>query len=144
METTMFTLGILSIISAASVALVIYGTVRVLKLKTETTEIWRQLHENFNMLHRSVEELSREVNLNAERMRTEVNSDLSAFEQDVNRQFEATSRDINIIEATMKNGIKQVETNTWQNSKSYTDSRIDKLVDTYFEVQSIKKQILKD
>ena len=44
METTMFTLGVLSIILAALVAIVVYGIVTVLKLKTGTTEIWRQLH----------------------------------------------------------------------------------------------------
>lgn len=111
METTMFTLGVLSIILAALVATVVYGIVTVLKLKTDITNVYRQLHDE---------------------------------NQQVYRRFDEVQRDINIIEATMKNGIKQVETNTWQNSKSYTDSRIDKLVDTYFEVQSIKKQILKD
>ena len=61
METTMFTLGILSIISAASVALVIYGTVKVLKLKTEITEIWRRLHENNQDMYRSIESTGREI-----------------------------------------------------------------------------------
>ena len=140
METTMFTLGILSIISAASVALVIYGTVKVLKLKTEITEIWRRLHENNQDMYRSIESTGREIKT----LEDSISRQVYEERQDINRQFEATNRDINIIEATMKNGIKQVETNTWQNSKSYTDSRIDKLVDTYFEVQSIKKQILKD
>jgi hypothetical protein len=111
METTMFTVGVLSIILAALVATVIYGIVTVLKLKTETTEIWRQLHENH-----------RDVYLHYD------------------RKIEDTHRDINMIEATMHNQIQYATTQ----SKSYTDSRIDKLVDTYFEVQSIKKQILKD
>ena len=35
METTMFTLGVLSIILAALVATVVYGIVTVLKLKTD-------------------------------------------------------------------------------------------------------------
>ena len=111
METTMFTLGVLSIILAALVAIVVYGIVTVLKLKTETTNIWRQLHEN-----------NRDV--------------CSHFD----RKIEDTHRDINMIEATMHNQIQYATTQ----STSYTDKRIDKLVDTYFEVQSIKKQILKD
>jgi len=111
METTMFTLGVLSITLAALVALVVYGIVTVLKLKTETAEIWRQLHEN-----------NRDV--------------CSHFD----RKIEDTHRDINMIEATMHNQIQYATTQ----SNSYTDKRIDKLVDTYFEVQSIKKQILKD
>ena len=111
METTMFTLGVLSIILAALVAIVVYGIVTVLKLKTETAEIWRQLHEN-----------NREVYLHYD------------------RKFEDMQRDVNMIEATIMNQIQHATTH----STSYTDKRIDKLVDTYFEVQSIKKQILKD
>jgi hypothetical protein len=111
MKTTMFTLGVLSIILAALVAIVVYGIVTVLKLKTETTEIWRQLHEN-----------NREVYLHYD------------------RKFEDMQRDVNMIEATIMNQIQYANTH----STSYTDKRIDKLVDTYFEVQSIKKQILKD
>ena len=107
METTMFTLGVLSIILAALVATVVYGIVTVLKLKTETRNIYRQMYEE---------------------------------RQDVYRKFEDTHRDINMIEATMHNQIQYATTQ----SNSYTDKRIDKLVDTYFEVQSIKKQILKD
>ena len=107
METTMFTLGVLSIILAALVATVVYGIVTVLKLKTETRNIYRQMYEEC---------------------------------QDIYRKFEDTHRDINMIEATMHNQIQHATAG----STSYTDKRIDKLVDTYFEVQSIKKQILKD
>ena len=107
METTMFTLGVLSIILAALVATVVYGIVTVLKLKTETRNIYRQMYEE---------------------------------RQNIYRKFEDTHRDINMIEATMHNQIQHATAG----STSYTDKRIDKLVDTYFEVQSIKKQILKD
>ena len=103
----MFTLGVLSIILAALVATVVYGIVTVLKLKTETRNIYRQMYEE---------------------------------RQDIYRKFEDTHRDINMIEATMHNQIQHATAG----STSYTDKRIDKLVDTYFEVQSIKKQILKD
>ena len=107
----MFTLGVLSIILAALVAIVVYGIVTVLKLKTETTEIWRRIDENH-----------RDIYLHYD------------------RKIEDTHRDINMIEATMHNQIQYATAG----STSYTDKRIDKLVDTYFEVQSIKKQILKD
>ena len=107
METTMFTLGVLSIILAALVATVVYGIVTVLKLKKDITNVYRQLHDENQLVY---------------------------------RRFEDTQRDINMIEATMHNQIQYANTQ----SNSYTDKRIDKLVDTYFEVQSIKKQILKD
>jgi len=139
METTMFTLGVLSIILAALVALVVYGTVTVLKLKTEINHIFQQMHENQQLMHRLNEELNREVNLNAERMRTEANNDLSAL-----------SRDVNMIEQTLRNsmnsGFDTVERLVHREDaevRSYIDSRIDKLVDVYFDTQKTKRQIIK-
>lgn len=139
METTMFTLGVLSIILAALVALVIYGTVTVLKLKTEITHIFQQMHENQQLMHRLNEELNREVHSNYERMRTEINNDSSAL-----------SRDVNMIEQTLRNsmnsGFDAVERLVHREDadvRSYIDSRIDKLVDVYFDAQKAKRQILK-
>jgi len=139
METTMFTLGVLSIILAALVALVVYGTVTVLKLKTEINHIFQQMHENQQLMHRLNEELNREVNLNAERMRTEANNDLSAL-----------SRDVNMIEQTLRNsmnaGFDATERLVHREDaevRSYIDSRIDKLVDVYFDTQKTKRQIIK-
>ena len=103
----MFTLGVLSIILAALVATVVYGIVTVLKLKTDITNVYRQIDNEY---------------------------------QQARRRFEDMQRDVNMIEATMLNQIQHAAAG----STSYTDKRIDKLVDTYFEVQSIKKQILKD
>ena len=139
METTMFTLGVLSIILAALVALIIYGTVTVLKLKTEINHIFQQMHENQQLMHRLNEELNREVHSNSERMRTEINNDLSAL-----------SRDVNMIEQTLRNsmnsGFDAVERLVRREDadvRSYIDSRIDKLVDVYFDAQKEKRQILK-
>ena len=139
METTMFTLGVLSIILAVLVALVIYGTVTVLKLKTEINHIFQQMHENQQLMHRLNEESNREVQSNSERMRTEINNDLSAL-----------SRDVNMIEQTLRNsmnsGFDAVERLVHREDaevRSYIDSRIDKLVDVYFDAQKEKRQILK-
>jgi len=106
METTMFTLGVLSMILAALVATVIYGIVTVLKLKTDSrqdrTELWSQLHQNH---------------------------------QDVIRAMDDVRRDVNMVESTMHNQIQYAST---QNT-SYTDKRIDKLVDTYFMVKDAEQ-----
>ena len=122
METTMFTLGVLSIILAALVAIVVYGIVTVLKLKTETTEIWMQLHEN-----------QRDVRLHYD------------------RKFEDMHRDVNMIEQTLRNSMNSGFDATERLIRredadvgSYIDYRIDKLVDVYFDKQKTKKQILKD
>jgi hypothetical protein len=53
------------------------------------------------------------------------------------RQFESAGKDVTMVEQTLMNQINQAE----QRSTSYIDSRIDKLVDTYFEVMGSKKMI---
>lgn len=106
METTMFTLGVLSMILAALVALVVYGTVMVLKLKRGINDVYRQLYDE---------------------------------NQHTYRKFEDMQRDVNMIEATMNNQIQYASTQ----SNSYTDKRIDKLVDTYFMVKEAEQNTKK-
>ena len=61
------------------------------------------------------------------------------------------SREINMVEQTLSNQIGHVQDNLHrviENSeradRSYTDHRIDKLIDTYFEQVGAKKKVLKD
>lgn len=61
------------------------------------------------------------------------------------------SREINMVEQTLSNQIGHVQDNlhrcieeSERSDRSYTDHRIDKLIDTYFEHKNIKKKILKD
>jgi biopolymer transport protein ExbB/TolQ len=62
------------------------------------------------------------------------------------------SRDINMVEQTISNQIAHTERKIYdaieanhRHDISYTDSRIDKLIDTYFDFEKFKKkQILKD
>ena len=61
-------------------------------------------------------------------------------------------RDINMVEQTLRNQINRndesmhrVMDEMHRESKAYTDKRIDKLVDTYFEMKkNTKKDLLKD
>ena len=61
------------------------------------------------------------------------------------------SRDINMVESTITNQLNHQADNIYQamenanrTQAAYTDRRIDKLIDTYFEVKNAKKQVLKD
>ena len=61
------------------------------------------------------------------------------------------SRDINMVEYTLRKqtenqytGLYQALDDVSRQDKAYTDKRIDKLIDTYFEHVGSKKQILKD
>jgi transposase len=61
------------------------------------------------------------------------------------------SREINMVEQTLRNQMQhEVETlhlvctETERACTSYTDKRVDKLVDTYFDIKNAKKNLLKD
>ena len=64
------------------------------------------------------------------------------------------SRDINMVDQTLQNQIEQRIDNVYhaienvgKTQAAYTDRRIDKLIDTYFDIENakkIKKTILKD
>lgn len=140
METTMFTLGVLSIILAALVAIAIYGIVKVFKLKTEIQNIWQQMHRDRQDMYGQSESINRNIHILDET----ISRQISEERRELDQLISATIADINMVEITMQNVIRKLETDSMHAAKSYTDSRIDKLIDTYFEVQSIKKQILKD
>ena len=61
------------------------------------------------------------------------------------------SRDIHMVERTLSNNIDRNKEQTdmilreiSRDDRAYTDRRIDKLVDTYFDHKKTKKEILKD
>jgi len=61
------------------------------------------------------------------------------------------SREINMVEQTLRNQLNHsvetlhlVCTETERACTSYTDKRVDKLVDTYFDIKNAKKNLLKD
>ena len=77
----------------------------------------------------------------------------------INRRLEdderELSREINMVEQTLSNHIQHVERNLHdvienragaeaQRSRSYTDHRIDKLIDAYSEHVGTTKKVLKD
>ena len=65
METIYFSIGVLTMVLVALAALATYSTVMVTKLKKETredrTEIWRQVHENHQIIYRKFEDTQREI-----------------------------------------------------------------------------------
>jgi hypothetical protein len=107
METIMFAVGVLTMVLLAVASLAIYSTVMVLKLKkeshTDRTEIWRQMHENHQIIYRKIE--------------------------DVERQLRS---EMYIGEQELKNKMDQLT--------SYTDRRLDKLIDTYLLVKDTEKE----
>ena len=111
METLSFTLGVLSVIIAAFVAVLVWGIVKVVKQQKQ-----------INSFEKEIENIHRYAN----------------------ESTNSTYTCINEMERNAYQAMQSQDQETIQQCKSYTDSRIDKLVDTYFEMKEInKKQLIK-
>jgi hypothetical protein len=116
-EQVYFVLGMLSIVAAAFVAIVIWG---LLKIKNQQKSI--------EILQQRLDEMPRQFY-----------DDTRHITQTFDRRVEDVwggFRDI-------RNEVVELSKSNVELSKSYTDSRIDKLIDTYFDVVGAKKQIIK-
>ena len=125
METMYFVLGMLSIIGAAILATIVWGTLKIVKLlkAIKQQEEWminneRNVYENIRHLR---EDLDRRLDV-IDRYGHERVTDLQ-------REMEVKTN------SQITDAVTQ--------STSYTDKRIDKLIDTYFMVSEAKKQVIK-
>jgi hypothetical protein len=110
MATTMFALGVLTMVMVTLITVTVVGAVKVLKLQKQLKELYTYIHD--------IERYQSDRFVNTER--------------NMDQRITDMCRDINMIESTMSNGIK--------NTTSYIDSRIDKLIDTYFQVKEAEQQ----
>ena len=120
-----FVLGMLSIIGVIAIATIVWGIVKISKLLKviKQQEEWiinneRQIHDT---LYRLREDLDRRMDI-MERHATGYVTDLQ-HEMEVKTNSQITD------------AVTQ--------STSYTDKRIDKLIDTYFDIVGAKKQVIK-
>ena len=129
MEITSFVLGVLAIVTVAMVAVIVVGIVKILKLSNQVSDLNLRLD-------RSVDHIYREMQKERE---------------SIWRQFETTTRDITTVEKTIMNQIDRARQETGKATHTvrtdlsgYIDSRIDKLIDTYFEYNAISKKSKKE
>jgi predicted PurR-regulated permease PerM len=133
MEITSFVLGVLAIVTVAMVAVIVVGIVKILKLTKHVNDLETTFFQTRGDLYRNIEERI----------------------QPIWRQFEETGRDITMVEKTIMNQIGQNKQEVERavddihramgelshSDRRYIDSRIDKLIDTYFEHIGAKKPI---
>ena len=126
MEITFFILGMLTIILGALVATVVVGLLKITKLTKQVDELKRQHVQDVDGIYRHI----------------------SDNQNGLWRQFENAGRDVTMVEKTIMNHIdakqreleqsidqlRRIDHDLNENAKRYTDSRIDKLIDTYFDL----------
>ena len=125
METIYFVLGMLSIIGAIALALIVWGVLKITKL----LKAIKQQEEWIINNDRNVWDSTSRLREDLERRMENMDRHAIQYVNDLQREMDVKIND-------------QITASVTQ-SHSYTDKRIDKLIDTYFDVIGAKKQVIK-
>jgi predicted PurR-regulated permease PerM len=127
METTYFVLGVLSVVALIFVGVITWGLLMINKQQTQIKNLQEDIQGLMRTISTEMEYTSRRI----DNERQNIHSDLREY----NNRMESQASDIwRQIESTKKDTISE--------SNSYTDKRIDKLIDTYFDIKK-NKDLLK-
>lgn len=125
MEITAYVLGMLTIIATIMVTMIVVGVVRIIKLEKRTKQLQHELDHTRHEIYQYINDGVRSIW----------------------DQFETAGRDVTMVEKTIMNQIDQTRqqmdraidethrsmSDISASDRRYIDSRIDKLIDTYFD-----------
>ena len=130
MAVTAYVLGMLTIVLTAMLSVIVVGIVKIMKLQKQVKELNLNYDRSVDTLYRVIEETRESLH----RRISEVNGETW-------RQFELTGKDITMVDKTLQNKMENELKGVHTNTKRYIDSRIDKLIDTYFGMIGAKEII---
>ena len=146
METMYFVLGMLSIVAVAFVAVVVWGLLKIRKQEDEI-KLLKGLNEDTHRLVYEVKnEIRQKIDRDIENIHQILSNDRREFVEETRRMSSNFDRRVDDVWTgfrDIRNEMVELSKSDVDLSKSYTDSRIDKLIDTYFDMVSAKKQIIK-
>ena len=117
METTYFVLGVLSVIALIFIGIIAWGMFKISKQQTEIGNLKEDIQQLVRTISREIEDTTRRID-----------SERQYIQSGVREHNDRLERQITDIWRAMTDSISE--------SNSYTDKRIDKLIDTY----DIKKE----
>jgi len=122
-----FVLGVLSVFALILIGVITWGLLMINKQQTQIKNLQEDIQGLMRTISTEMEYTSRRI----DNERQNIHSDLREY----NNRMESQVSDIwRQIESTKKDTISE--------SNSYTDKRIDKLIDTYFDIKK-NKDLLK-
>ena len=127
METTYFVLGILSVVALIFIGVIAWGMVKISKQQTEIGNLKEDIQGLVRTISQEIEDTTRRIDYE----RQNIQSEVRGYSDRLERQFTDIWRG---IDTRIMDSINE--------SNSYTDKRIDKMIDTYFEVKK-NKDLLK-
>ena len=127
METTYFVLGMLSVVALIFIGVIAWGMVKISKQQTEIGSLQENIQGLFRTISQEIEDTTRRIDSERQYIQSEI--------REYNDRLERQLTDI-------WRGIDTRIMDSVNESNSYTDKRIDKMIDTYFEVKK-NKDLLK-
>ena len=127
METTYFVLGMLSVVALIFIGVIAWGMVKISKQQTEIESLQENIQGLFRTISQEIEDTTRRIDSERQYIQSEVRE----YNDRLERQFTDIWRG---IDTRIMDSVNE--------SNSYTDKRIDKMIDTYFEVKK-NKDLLK-
>ena len=127
METIYFVLGMLSVVALIFIGVIAWGMVKISKQQTEIESLQENIQGLFRTISQEIEDTTRRIDSERRYIQSEVREHNDRLE----RQFTDIWRG---IDTRIMDSVNE--------SNSYTDKRIDKMIDTYFEVKK-NKDLLK-
>lgn len=135
METISFALGIASVMIVLMGTVIIWATLRVIKLKRTTEE-----------LKSLIDYVDRHMYTLHDKSKDDTNNSFRDVYNIIERHYEELNRGINQSNKNLEDYIISKVNDITVENKKYVDSRIDKLIDAYFlqkEVTMKTKEIIK-
>jgi len=127
METTYFVLGMLSVVALIFIGVVAWGMFKISKQQTQIGSLQDDIQGLVRTISQEMDYTSRRIDSERQNIQSEV--------RDNNDRLERQLTDIwRGMDSRIEDSIKE--------SNSYTDKRIDKLIDTYFDIKK-NKDLLK-
>ena len=123
METTYFVLGMLSVVALIFIGVIAWGMFKISKQQTEIGNLKEDIQGLVRRISQEIEDTTRRID-----------SERQYIQSGVREHNDRLERQITDIWRGMTDCVKE--------SNSYTDKRIDKLIDTYFDVKN-NKDLLK-
>jgi len=127
METTYFVLGMLSVVALIFIGVIAWGMFKISKQQTEIGNLKEDIQQLMRTISQEIEYTSRRID-----------SERQYIQSEVREHNDRLERQITDIWRGMDSRI----TDSISESNSYTDKRIDKMIDTYFDIKK-NKDLLK-
>jgi hypothetical protein len=146
METMYFVLGMLSIVALAFVMVIVWGLLKIKKQQDEIKMLKSFNEDSHRLIYSMNEEVNRRISREIDDLNQVISTDRREFGEEARRismNFDRRFDDVWGNFRDLRNEMVELGKSEIDISKSYTDSRIDKLIDTYFDMVNVKKQIIK-